>query len=428
MAILALNNGDSFGTQRTKINNNFSFLDTNKADSSNTLLKDNTTVFTPSGNYNPATKLYADQREAAIKSLYDPQNILGDAFDRANHTGVQAASSITQDINNRFVSDAEKATWNGKETAFSKNTGFNLDLGSIAGTVAEGNHTHTGVYEAANANIQNHISITAGNPHGATATDVGAEPADAAIQTHINNVTTNPHNVTASQVGLGNVDNTADEDKPVSNDTLTQLNLKVDKNNPVFGDFNAGDYSTFESDGTLVFNGSATVWNDIATSLIGKALYSVVGTVNYNFAENGIDFSQNGSLADQNDTVVFSIQLPHGILFSTLNFHIHWIQTDTTDFEFDWQYRIQNHGEATTTGWTTTTGFNIRQNAAFTYSTGSLNQITSLENIDISGAGLSAVVEFQITRSDNNGGTCLVKFLDSHYQLSLPGSRLEFTQ
>lgn len=34
---------------------------------------------------------------------------------------------------------------------------------------------------------------------------------------------TNPHEVTKAQVGLGNVDNTADADKPISNPTITYL-------------------------------------------------------------------------------------------------------------------------------------------------------------------------------------------------------------
>ena len=49
-----------------------------------------------------------------------------------------------------------------------------------------------------------------------------------AVSTHIADKS-NPHNVTASQVGLGNVDNTADADKPISTATQTALNLKVDK-------------------------------------------------------------------------------------------------------------------------------------------------------------------------------------------------------
>jgi hypothetical protein len=43
------------------------------------------------------------------------------------------------------------------------------------------------------------------------------------------NDTTNPHAVTQDQVGLGNVDNTADIDKPVSTATQAALDLKADQ-------------------------------------------------------------------------------------------------------------------------------------------------------------------------------------------------------
>lgn len=43
---------------------------------------------------------------------------------------------------------------------------------------------------------------------------------------------TNPHQVTKSQVGLGNVDNTADANKPISTATQTALNDKVSKTTP----------------------------------------------------------------------------------------------------------------------------------------------------------------------------------------------------
>ncbi len=46
-------------------------------------------------------------------------------------------------------------------------------VGSTSGTVAAGDHNHSGTYEAANANIQNHISATTGNPHSVTKADVG---------------------------------------------------------------------------------------------------------------------------------------------------------------------------------------------------------------------------------------------------------------
>lgn len=45
------------------------------------------------------------------------------------------------------------------------------------------------------------------------------------LKTHINNKS-NPHKVTKNQVGLGNVDNTSDANKPISNATQTALNGK----------------------------------------------------------------------------------------------------------------------------------------------------------------------------------------------------------
>ena len=50
------------------------------------------------------------------------------------------------------------------------------------------------------------------------------------ISDHIES-TANPHSVTATQVGLGNVDNTADTDKPISDDTQDALDLKEDVSN-----------------------------------------------------------------------------------------------------------------------------------------------------------------------------------------------------
>jgi hypothetical protein len=92
------------------------------------------------------------------------------------------------------------ATQIGAEPAFSKNTAFNKNFGTTAGTVAQGNHLHTGVYEPANSNIQSHIDSTS-----------------------------NPHGVTKTQVGLGNVDNTSDLIKPISTATQSALDNKVDK-------------------------------------------------------------------------------------------------------------------------------------------------------------------------------------------------------
>lgn len=81
-----------------------------------------------------------------------------------------------------------------------------------------------------------HSQLRSGNPHNVTKTDVGLGNVDdtsdndkpvstaqseaiGAVQTNLDNHeadTSNPHAVTKSQVGLANVDNTSDVDKPVS--------------------------------------------------------------------------------------------------------------------------------------------------------------------------------------------------------------------
>lgn len=57
-------------------------------------------------------------------------------------------------------------------------------------------------------------------------TDASATYATSANLTAHTSNTENPHGVTATQVGLGNVDNTSDEDKPISTATQAALDLK----------------------------------------------------------------------------------------------------------------------------------------------------------------------------------------------------------
>lgn len=59
-------------------------------------------------------------------------------------------------------------------------------------------------------------------------TELDGKAEASALSSHVENKT-NPHNVTKSQVGLGNVDNTADADKPVSSAMQTALDLKANK-------------------------------------------------------------------------------------------------------------------------------------------------------------------------------------------------------
>ena len=89
--------------------------------------------------------------------------------------------------------------------------------------------------------------------------------ADASALTAHTSDTTNPHAVTAAQVGLGNVDNTADLDKPVSTATQAALDLKADSSAL---DTHTADYSlhlTADQNAALDGANSPSASNVVAT-------------------------------------------------------------------------------------------------------------------------------------------------------------------
>lgn len=213
MTIQILNNGDTLGTQRGKINANFAELDSSKPDTTAVLTKTNTVAYTPSGNYHPATKLYSDSLITNWHSVYNPQGKTSDVYVRANHTGPLDPGVVDQNSNNRFVTDVQIASWDGKEDSIGlKNTAFNKNFGTGSTDVAPGDHSHT-----------------------------------------------------KADVGLGNVDNTSDVDKGISTDTQEALDLKADLEND-FLDFTPqspppdyGEGRFYYDDATKTFVGKSDI-------------------------------------------------------------------------------------------------------------------------------------------------------------------------
>lgn len=85
-------------------------------------------------------------------------------------------------------------------------------------TISAATTTQAGVMTAADKTKLNGLKDQAG-----ITSDINAVQTN--LETHINNKS-NPHEVTKDQVGLGNVDNTSDANKPISNATQTALNGK----------------------------------------------------------------------------------------------------------------------------------------------------------------------------------------------------------
>lgn len=133
-----------------------------------------------------------------LNSFFNNSKVDGEEYEAAD---VEAIEQGFYDVEQAMLKSTNNLSDVASASSARTNLGLGgaavLEVGSTAGTVAAGDHNHTGVYEAANANIQAHISSTS-----------------------------NPHNTTKTHVGLGNVDNTSDADKPVSTAQQTALDGK----------------------------------------------------------------------------------------------------------------------------------------------------------------------------------------------------------
>jgi hypothetical protein len=132
-----------------------------------------------------------------------------DSADKAKLDGIEAGSNayihptthapaiIAQDASNRFVTDAEKATWNAKVAP--SHLGAVNPHGITPGLI--GAATASALADLASA-VDAHTSDT-DNPHTVTAAQVGA-PTLADLAAHVGNAN-NPHSVTAAQAGAAPV-------------------------------------------------------------------------------------------------------------------------------------------------------------------------------------------------------------------------------
>jgi hypothetical protein len=114
----------------------------NKADKTNVLELDNTEEYTPTADYHPATKKYVDDMETG-GSYTHPTGFTNQPTTEL--TGGNVISRITVNNEGHVTGTSSRvlaAADVGAEPTFTKNTAFNKNFGTTAGTVAEGNHTH----------------------------------------------------------------------------------------------------------------------------------------------------------------------------------------------------------------------------------------------------------------------------------------------
>lgn len=167
------------------------------------------------------------------------------------------------------------------------------------------------------------------------------------------------------------------------------------------GDIAGGDYMEIDNEsGEVTLIGGSTAFVDLLFPLIGQKLESPSSNITADNAEGALDFQDD---CDLTDYVVTNVQLNHNwMIGSDIEPHLHWWQASADVPNWLIAYRWQIQGEAKTTSWT----YQAYDSHAFTYSAGTLNQITSFGEIAApAGAGLSDIVQFRILRdtADDSG-------------------------
>ncbi len=100
-------NNPQTGTIQDALDDRYTKLESDNVLANDTLTKNNTQLFTPSGNYNPATKLYVDQKVVAIgagdmaQAVYDTNG--SGSVDKADRVGSLTDLDITTYVDNRTV-------------------------------------------------------------------------------------------------------------------------------------------------------------------------------------------------------------------------------------------------------------------------------------------------------------------------------------
>ena len=166
-----------------------------------------------------------------------------------------------------------------------------------------------------------------------------------------------------------------------------------------------------------------TVWDDIrvpATRIRQGASLKP----DFNLTDLTLDFDDSSD-----ETIYINIQMPHDWkIESDINPHIHWIQNQDQNIPWKFEYRWQLNNTTTTTAWTTI----ALDTLAFTYTSGSLNQISEPSSmITPTGVTISAIMQIKITRDvseDSYSGDAQIYEFDVHYQRDTLGSKDEFVK
>ena len=172
-------------------------------------------------------------------------------------------------------------------------------------------------------------------------------------------------------------------------------------------------------------------WDDL--TFPASAVDIDKGSTKYRFdaINMGIVFDNDSRYTEEQVNMVG--QLPHRAKAgSNLHPHIHWVQDSVTVPNFLLAWRVINNGVVPGAFTLSTI-----DNHKFTYSSGSIIQISEFDEIDMTNATISCLLEFKLWNDTANTSTefagavakaVLFKEFDAHYEIDSLGSDDEYVK
>lgn len=206
--------------------------------------------------------------------------------------------------------------------------------------------------------------------------------------------------------------------------------FKMDAGELRIGDDITGNYTAIEADGTLEFNGDATVWDDLKGPLV-KAKAPVADFPTYaQVADDGAgSVGTFGYYFADGEYLFVTHQIPHDWKEgSTIYPHIHFETTSDVDpadnFKFGYEYTWTN---ITADRAATTSGED--EDISTGVDSDTMHQIANIPTAGIAGTGktISSIIVFRIYRAaavgDNYADDVIITDFDIHYEKDTIGSR-----
>jgi hypothetical protein len=317
----------------------------------------------------------------------------------------------------------------------------NIGIGTFAGTGVE--NGHSGIYIGWGSGLGNEGSgnIFIGNRSGlrqTTASDTiifdsqvraaGEEETDSII---FGKMAATP----AAQTLAINAVTNITQNVRIGDTTVPILGALEVEGVSFFGDPEQ-DYSTFEADGTLEFNGAAVVWNDVQTGFAAARVPAANAPTWASFQGN-----LNAYTFGLNDYIEFdALELVHDYMEgSDFELHLHWVTNglDGTDAAVNWEieYTIADMGNPTTTGagdvFPAATVVAMEQ--TIPANTPDLTHMyLDLADITAGTFGVGALIKFRVRRiaaaGDDPSANPFGLMVGVHYQIDTVGSRTEYTK